>query len=63
MTGPISPLIVSDPPTRAQVQATAQGKAVFAPGPARATALAVTTTRGETTEANQWLVDITVEKE
>jgi len=46
-----------------QVQATTQGKAVFAPGPARAVALAVTTTRGETTDANQWLADITLVNE
>ena len=46
-----------------QVQATTQGKAVFTPGPATATAIAVTTTRGTTTDAHQWLVNITLVKE
>ncbi|HEY6170217.1 MAG TPA: hypothetical protein VI454_19445 [Verrucomicrobiae bacterium] len=43
-----------------QVVATAQGKAVFAPGPAEAVGLAVTTLRGTTTDAHQWLVNITL---
>ena len=46
-----------------QVLATTQGKAVFAPGPATAVAVGVTTTRGVTTDAHQWLVDITVVSE
>ena len=46
-----------------QVQATALGKAVFAPGPATAVALGVSTTRGEATDANQWLVNITLVSE
>ena len=46
-----------------QVLATAQGKPVFAPGPAEAVGLAVTTTRGTTTDAHQWLVQITLANE
>ena len=46
-----------------QVQATAQGKVGFAPGPAEAVGLAVTTTRGTTTDAHQWLVNITLVNE
>jgi hypothetical protein len=45
------------------VLATAQGKAVFEPGPATAVGVAVTSTPGQATDAHQWLVNITVVKE
>ena len=40
------------------VHATTQGKATFQPGPATAVGLARTTSRGATTDAHQWLVNI-----
>ena len=43
-----------------EVHASVQGKETFEEGPATATALARTTDRGETTDAHQWLVDITL---
>ena len=43
-----------------QVVARAQGKATFEPGPATAVGLAVSTIRGNTTDAHQWLVDVTL---
>ena len=46
-----------------RVLATAQGKAAFQPGPATAVGVAVTSTRGQATDAHQWLVNITLVKE
>jgi hypothetical protein len=47
-----------------QVHATTVGKAVFASGPATATAIATTTAKGGvTTDAHQWLVNITLVSE
>jgi hypothetical protein len=46
-----------------EVNASVFGKATFEEGPATATALARTTDRGETTDAHQWLVGITLEAE
>jgi hypothetical protein len=44
------------------LRAQTMGRKTFAPGPARATALALTVARGgEVTDAHQWLVDITLE--
>jgi hypothetical protein len=45
------------------VLATAQGGAAFEPGPATAVGVAVTSTRGQATDAHQWLVNITLVKE
>lgn len=45
---------------RWEVQATTQGRAVFQPGPATIVALARTTSRGDTTDAHQWLVNVTL---
>jgi hypothetical protein len=46
------------------VQAQTMGRQAFAPGPARATALALTVAKGgEVTDAHQWLVDITLVEE
>jgi hypothetical protein len=45
------------------IEATAIGKAEFEEGPATAVAVAVTSLHGETTDAHQWLVPITVERE
>jgi hypothetical protein len=42
------------------VHASIQGKATFEEGPATAVALARTTSRGETDDAQQWLVNITL---
>lgn len=44
------------------VEADTEGKNAFKPGPARAVALATTTTKGKTDDAHQWLVDITLEE-
>ena len=43
-----------------EVHAQAQGKAWFEPGVATAVGLARTTARGDTTDAHQWLVNITL---
>ena len=43
-----------------EVHASIQGKEIFQEGPATAVALGRTTSRGETTDAHQWLVDITL---
>jgi len=45
---------------RWEAHASTRGRETFAEGPATATALARTTERGETTDAHQWLVDITL---
>src|SRR5919108_3231670 len=44
-----------------EVHASTQGNETFQAGPATAVALGHTTTRGDTTDAHQWLVDITLE--
>ena len=46
-----------------EIRAKARGKASFEAGPATAVAIAVTSNRGQTTDAHQWLVNITLEKE
>jgi len=46
-----------------EVHASTQSKETFEEGPATAVALGRTTTRGEITDAHQWLVDITLEGE
>ena len=46
-----------------EVQASTQGRETFQEGPATAVALGSTTSRGETTDAHQWLVEITLVKE
>jgi hypothetical protein len=43
-----------------EVHASIQGNEPFQEGPATAVALGRTTSRGETTDAHQWLVDITL---
>jgi hypothetical protein len=43
-----------------EVHAALQGNETFQAGPATAVALAHTTSSGETTDAHQWLVDITL---
>ena len=43
-----------------EVHASVQGRETFEEGPATAAALARTTDREETTDAHQWLVDITL---
>lgn len=43
-----------------EVQASAHGNEAFREGPATAVAVARTTSQGETTDAHQWLVDITL---
>lgn len=43
-----------------EVHAATQGKATFQKGPATAVAVGRTTTRAGTTDASQWLVDITL---
>jgi hypothetical protein len=43
-----------------EVHAATQGRKTFEEGPATAVALGRTTTRGGATDANQWLVDITL---
>jgi hypothetical protein len=45
-----------------EVQAKTRGKASFDAGPATAVAIGVTSDRGQTTDAHQWLVNITLEK-
>jgi hypothetical protein len=45
------------------VHASVQGKAAFEAGPATAVALGRTTDRGATTDAHQWLVNITLVEE
>lgn len=42
------------------VHATTQGKATFQPGPATVVAMARTTSRGNATDAHQWLVNVTL---
>ncbi len=44
-----------------QVLATTRGDATFEPGPATAVAVAVSTLHGETTDAHQWLVPVTLQ--
>ena len=44
-----------------QVLATTRGGATFEPGPATAVAVAVSTLHGETTDAHQWLVPVTLQ--
>ena len=43
-----------------EVKAKARGKASFEPGTATAVAVAVTSDRGQTSDAHQWLVNITL---
>ena len=43
-----------------EVHASTQGNETFEEGPATAVAIARTTDRGETTDAHQWLVNITL---
>jgi len=43
-----------------EVHAATQGKEAFQEGPATAVALGRTTSRGDVTDAHQWLVDITL---
>jgi len=43
-----------------EVHASTQGKETFEEGPATAVAIGLTTLRGETTDAHQWLVNITL---
>ena len=43
-----------------EVHAATQGQETFEEGPATAVALGRTTTRGDTTDAHQWLVEITL---
>jgi hypothetical protein len=43
-----------------EVHAATQGKNTFEEGPATAVALGRTTTRGSVTDADQWLVEITL---
>lgn len=47
-------------PHQWEVDATSQGKERFEEGPATAVAVGRTTDRGETTDAHQWLVSITL---
>jgi hypothetical protein len=46
-----------------EVHASTQGNETFEEGPATAVAIARTTDRGETTDAHQWLVNITLVEE
>ena len=46
-----------------EVHAVTHGKAIFEEGPAIAVAVATTSSRRETTDAHQWLVDITLVEE
>src|SRR5919108_4521851 len=48
-------------PQHWEVHASTQGNETFQAGSATAVALGHTTTRGDTTDAHQWLVDITLE--
>ena len=43
-----------------EVQAKTRGKASFEPGPATAAAIAITSDKGQTTDAHRWLVNITL---
>ena len=43
-----------------EVKAKARGKASFEPGPATAVAIALTSDKGQTSDAHQWLVNITL---
>jgi uncharacterized protein with beta-barrel porin domain len=45
-----------------KVHATTQGEETFEKGPATAVAISRTILRGDTTDAHQWLVDITLEE-
>ena len=53
----------STTPQQWQVLATNRGGPAFEPGPATAVAVAVSTLRGETTDAHQWLVPVTLQAE
>ncbi len=46
-----------------QVNASVRGDADFEPGPAIATAIAVTSRNGQTTDAHQWLVPVQLQHE
>jgi len=46
-----------------EVHAVTRGKASFEDGPATAVAIAVSNSRGQTTDAHQWLVNITLVEE
>ncbi len=46
-----------------EVRATTQGKETFEEGPATAVAFASTSERGDTDDAHQWLVNITLVRE
>jgi hypothetical protein len=46
-----------------EILASTQGKETFEEGPAAAVALGRTTTRGEATDAHQWLVNLTLVEE
>jgi hypothetical protein len=46
-----------------EIHAVTHGKASFVEGPATAVAVASTSLRGDTTDAHQWLVDITLVNE
>lgn len=43
-----------------EVKVKARGKASFEPGPATAVAIAITSDKGQTSDAHQWLVNITL---
>ena len=43
-----------------EIKIKARGKASFEPGPATAVAIAVTSDKGQTSDAHQWLVNITL---
>jgi hypothetical protein len=49
-----------DAPQQWQIQASIHGNEVFAEGPAIAVAIATTSNRGITTDAHQWLVEVTL---
>jgi hypothetical protein len=46
-----------------EVHAASHGKAIFEEGPATAVGVATTASRGETTDAHQWLANITLVEE
>jgi hypothetical protein len=46
-----------------EVVAHAQGASTFVEGPATAVAMATTASRGQTTDAAQWLVEVTLDNE
>ena len=52
--------ILTGTPQHWQVDATTQGKETFEAGPATAVAIARTATGGNSTDAHQWLVNITL---